>query len=92
MEIAFEGSPRRSVIQAALDEAFGYYGLSPSESTYRMAGDVLVALRRSALARGCEGCTEMAILTLITQLGREGTNLSFEEAAAVASTILYGND
>lgn len=63
------------------------YGLEPTEENYRRAGDALVAVRIGAQERGCDACTEMAILE---QMLRDGAlpGVDFPEAVAFASAVL----
>jgi len=88
MEIAFIGTPRQSEIVVLLDEVLLLYDMEPSEANYRKAGDVLVALRRGAVERGCEEekCGEMNILRATAEGPLEG--LDFTEAAAFTSAAL----
>jgi hypothetical protein len=87
MEIAFVGTPRQSEIKAKLDAALAMYGLQPTEDNYSRAGSTLVALRISATERGCDACTEIAILG---QMLRDGAlpGADFPDHAAYAATLL----
>ena len=69
MAAVFEGNYSREQIKSRLDESFARKGLEPTEENYRMAADVLIILSANAMERGCEACTEMAIIEVIISGG-----------------------
>lgn len=92
MEFVFEGSYSKNEIKAALDASFRHFGMKGNESNYRHAGDVLVALSNYDMKKGCDTCTEMAILDYMNRnyLPSMGTN--WRKYAALASSFLLAEE
>lgn len=84
--LAFTGNPTRTEIKPRMDVALQLYGLQATEENYGRAGSVLVTLRQQ------NGTPEMAILDYMIRSHVEGVNLSFPEAAAIASVMLATGD
>jgi hypothetical protein len=84
--LAFVGKPTRREIKSQLDIALRLYGMQPTEENYSRAGSALVVLRKQ------NGTPEMAILNYMIRSHVEGVNLSFPEAAAIASVMLATGD
>lgn len=82
MVIAYEGNHSRAEIKARMDEAMGLYGLTLTEENYSRAGSVLVTMRREY------GPAEMDILNYMIRSHAPGTEMSFPDMAAIASTAL----
>jgi hypothetical protein len=84
--LAFVGHPTRTEIKSRLDVALRLYGLQSIEENYSRAGSALVVLRKQ------NGTPEMAILDYMIRSHVEGVNLSFPDAAAIASVMLATGD
>lgn len=87
--VAFEGTPSRTAVQAAMDEAFSASRLAPSEDSYSRAGSVLVTQRQRF------GASEMSVLACVPShvndpriAGREGE--TFVKASALCALIVSG--
>lgn len=86
MVIAFEGNFTREQIQTTVDHALQLYGLPATDENRSRAGSTLVALRKEG------GVWEMVILEFMICSYVDGVNLSFPEAAAIASAFLISGD
>ena len=86
MVAVFEGDYLRQQIKSRLDASLVAYGLEPTEENYRMAADVLIPLSNDAMKRGCEACTEMAIVEVIA--ARTTPAAAWDDAAAMAIVVL----
>lgn len=86
MEAAFNGHPRQSEIQQALDAAFAATDTDATEENYSRAGSVLVALRQE------HGIDEMEILECIPTRANDPRvpENTFPNIAAVCSIDLSG--
>lgn len=86
MVIAFEGNFTREQIQTTVDHALQLYGLPATDENRSRAGSTLVTLRKEG------GVWEMVILEFMICSYVDGVNLSFPEAAAIASAALISGD
>lgn len=86
MVIAFEGNFTREQIQTPLDHALQLYGLPITDENRSRAGSTLVALRKEG------GVREMVILGFMICSYVDGVNLSFPDAAAIASAAIISGD
>ncbi len=84
MEIAFDDSPRQSVIKESMDKAFAAVNMTASEDNLSRAGSVLVEFRKKY------GISEMEILDCIPYRADDprAPQVNFGTIAAVCVTDL----
>jgi hypothetical protein len=92
MELVFEGNYSKDEIKAALDDSFRQLGMKRNESNYRHAGDVLVALSNYDMEKGCDTCTEMAILDYMNRNYLPSMGKNWRKYAAFASSFLLAEE
>ena len=85
-ELAFAGNHSRQQIKDHMDRAMELYGLPRTEENYNRAASALVALRKE------NGTPEMAILDYMIRSHVPGVEVSFPNAAAMASIFLMSGD
>ena len=82
MSIAFIGNYDRPKIKIKMDKAMTFYNLQITEENYSRAGSTLVALRKEY------GIEEMKILDYMIKSYVPNVNMSFPDAAAIATVFL----
>lgn len=85
-ELVFVGNYTQGEIKQRLDVAMGLYGVPRTEENYSRAASALVSLRQA------NGTSEMDILSYMIRSYVPGVNLSFPEAAGLASVLLTVGD
>ena len=81
-EVVFEGGYSKVEIKRVLDRAMTLYGLSITERNYDRATNMLVAFRQDY------GVREMDILNVMIRSHVPGLNVTFVDAAGIATAVL----
>lgn len=90
--VAFEGSPSASSIKSRLDQAFVYFNLPQADDSYSRASSSLIVLRQRGQDRGCDECTEMAVLSHMLRSSGWEVGMDFPEAAAWSVEAMIAGD
>ncbi|MDQ3691386.1 MAG: hypothetical protein M3406_15420 [Chloroflexota bacterium] len=90
--VAFQNSPSRATIKGELDKVFDHFGMAKTDENYSRAASTLIRLRQRGQGRGCEACTEMAILSHIERSSGWETGMDFPEASAWSVEAMIAGD